>query len=117
MRPAELVLVAGPNGSGKIEARLDATAKAPKPRPPADSPALKAFAAELVELDEHGGPIARATLRAVYEQWCKEKGLRPVSHVEFTQAMREIARGETRSNGRRFWVGLKLRTPERWNVN
>jgi hypothetical protein len=65
-------------------------------------PAIHRRAREKLVLDGSQPP---GELRPAYEQWAKETGLEPVTHVEFTQAMRELqpsfAPSEHRANTRR----------------
>ncbi|MEV6526870.1 phage/plasmid primase, P4 family [Longispora sp. NPDC051575] len=59
-----------------------------------------------------GGDLVRtstADVRGAYESWCAEEGERPISSQMFGRELRSrFGIGSTRSNGRRFYLGVTL---------
>lgn len=53
--------------------------------------------------------IEQATLYANYEHWCQANGIRSISKASFTRRLAERSHIEAKSNGKRFYVGLRLR--------
>ncbi len=60
----------------------------------------------LVELSAR---IEQTVLYANYEHWCQANGIRPISKASFTRRLAERGHIEAKSNGKRFYVGLRLR--------
>lgn len=57
--------------------------------------------------------VLTGDLRGAYEQWCREEGETPLNSTAFGRELR-TSHGieQTRSNGRRYYVGLTLLAPE-----
>lgn len=58
------------------------------------------------------GPVERvetSTLRIAYESWCRENGVKaPVNAKEFAKRLGERDCAPTKTNGKRYWSGLRL---------
>ena len=52
------------------------------------------------------GSISRSKLRGIYELWCKEQGIRPMSARAMCARMRKRGYDETKRTGAMHWVGV-----------
>jgi len=59
---------------------------------------------------EKGREIDRSNLYKIYAAWCEDEGENPVANRTFAKNLRARNIGERKSNGTRFWTGLRLKT-------
>lgn len=52
------------------------------------------------------GSISRSKLRGIYELWCKDQGIRPMSARAMCARMRKRGYDETKRTGAMHWVGI-----------
>ena len=57
---------------------------------------------------EHSAWAATAALRAEYERWCDEQGLRPLLGNRFTDRLRDHGCADEKLGGKRGWRGVGL---------
>jgi putative DNA primase/helicase len=74
-----------------------------------DSDLIGEFLADKTEADPNA-KLNQTTLYEGFQEWCKANGLRQHSKKTFTQRLAERGFGEGRSNGARYYHGLKLAT-------
>jgi putative DNA primase/helicase len=80
-----------------------------------DSDLLGEFLGDIMEKDLTA-KINQQTAYQEWADWCKANGFRISSKKSFTQRLTERGHPEGRSNGNRFYVGLKIRPPKKWAV-
>jgi len=59
---------------------------------------------------EMGREIDRSNLYKIYVAWCEDEGEKPVANRTFTKNLRDRKIKERKSNGTRFWSGIRLKT-------
>ena len=74
-----------------------------------DSDLIGEFLADKTEADPNA-KLVQTTLYDWFQEWCKANGLRQHSKKTFTQRLAERGFGEGRSNGERYYHGLKRAT-------
>ncbi len=74
-----------------------------------DSDLIGEFLADKIEADPNA-KLNQGTLYEWFQEWCKANGLRQHSKKTFTQRLAERGFGEGRSNGERYYLGLKRAT-------
>ena len=74
-----------------------------------DSDLIGEFLADKTEADP-SAKLNQGTLYEWFQEWCKANGLRQHSKKTFTQRLAERGFGEGRSNGERYYLGLKRAT-------
>jgi len=73
-----------------------------------ESDLLAQFLDEITEPD----PVERveqATLYGAWSVWCQQNGVKVTAKASFTRRLAEVGHAEAKSNGRRFYSGLRLR--------
>lgn len=75
-----------------------------------DSDLLGEFLSDTLEADPTG-KINQQTAYQEWSEWCKSNGLRISSKKSFTQRLAERGYKEGRSGGNRFYMGIKMRSP------
>jgi len=89
--------------------RLSPRIKSEAARYRKDSDLIGEFLADKTEADPNA-KLNQGTLYEGFQDWCKANGLRQHSKKTFTQRLAERGFGEGRSNGVRYYHGLKLAT-------
>ena len=74
-----------------------------------DSDLIGEFLADKTEADPNA-KLVQTTLYEWFKEWCEANGLRQHSKKTFTQRLAERGFGEGRSNGERYYHGLKRAT-------
>ena len=74
-----------------------------------DSDLIGEFLADKTEADPNA-KLVQTTLYEWFKEWCEANGLRQHSKKTFTQRLAERGFGESRSNGERYYLGLKRAT-------
>ncbi|WP_437557321.1 phage/plasmid primase, P4 family [Acidithiobacillus sulfuriphilus] len=57
---------------------------------------------------EPSARVPQRTLYAAWQSWCLEVGVRPTAKASFTRRLSELGHGELKSNGQRFYGGLRM---------
>ena len=52
--------------------------------------------------------VPQKVLYDAWKAWCPDNGVRPTAKASFTRRLSELGHSEVKSNGQRFYAGLKM---------